>query len=395
MATQFTHLFSPTTIGSMSLKNRLVRSATYEAKADPNGGPTQLYLDFYRRLANGGVGLIITGLAYPEEDGKLPRTIAVDREDRLETLKQIPEVIHGAGNDCKVALQIGHTGRQLPATVDRTPVAPSPILEPFTGRMPREMKRHEIEAFIEKSAAAIGYAKRAGFDAVQVHAAHGWLLSSFLSPHTNHRKDRYGGKTENRARVMTEIIRKAKDEIGMDFPVLVKMNACDFVESGIELVEALELGKIFEKSGYAALEISSGMWETITRDPEDIGWRAERIPEARKRIGTVADEAYHRRFARAFHQKIQRAKIILVGGMKTPSLMDDIVACGDADLIALSRPLIREPDLPNRWLGGGSERASCISCNQCLETLREEKGLRCYLSQAVEPLSKHNEIKEK
>jgi len=380
MTSQFAHLFSPTTIGSMSLKNRLVRSATYEAKANPNGKPTQLYLDFYKRLANGGVGLIITGLTYPEEDGKLPCTIAVDHKDCLESIRQIPEAIHGVGNDCKVALQIGHTGRQLPATVDRQPVAPSPIFEPFTERMPREMKGHEIEAFIEKSAAAIGYAKQAGFDAVQVHAAHGWLLSSFLSPHTNHRKDRFGGTTENRARIMTEIMHQAKDEIGMDFPVLVKMNACDFVETGIDLAEALELGKIFEESGYAGLEISSGMWETITRNPEDIGWRAERIPEARKRIGTVADEAYHRRFGRDFRKKLQRAKIILVGGMKTPSLMDEIVACGDADLVALSRPLIREPDLPRRWVGGGSERASCISCNQCLETLREEKGLRCYLS---------------
>ena len=379
MTTQFTNLFSPITIGSMPLKNRIVRSATYEAKADSNGKPTQRYLDFYKTLAQGGVGLIITGLTYPEEDGKLPRTIAVDHPDCLETIRRIPKAIHGIGNDCKVALQIGHTGRQLPAVVERRPVAPSPILEPFTQRMPREMEPDEIRIFIEKSAGAIGYAFQAGFDAVQIHAAHGWLLSSFLSPHTNHRNDQYGGNTENRARIMTEIIRKAKDVIAADFPVMIKMNACDFVESGINLPESLMLGKIFKESGYAALEISSCMWETITRDPSVIGWRAERIPEARKRIKTVDDEAYHRTFAGAFRQEIHGMKIILVGGLKTPRLMDEIIACGDADLISLSRPLIREPDLPNRWLAGDGERAECISCNQCLETLREENGLRCYL----------------
>lgn len=377
MADLYTHIFSTTMIGSMSLKNRLIRSATYDAKADPGGKPTQSYLDFYLKLAQGGVGLIITGLAYPEQDGKLPRSIGVDSVHCLKAIRQIPDVIHGAGNGCKVALQIGHTGRQLPPTVDRQPVAPSSIREPFTGRLPREMKQHEIESFIEKCAAAISYAQHAGFDAVQIHAAHGWLLSSFLSPHTNHRTDIYGGKIENRARIVVEILHRARKRIGENFPVLLKMNACDYVESGIELPEAILLGEIFEDAGYAALEISSGMWETITVDPEAIGWKAELIPEARRRIETVADEAYHREFSKAFRERLRKAKIILVGGMKTPSLMDEIIASDDADLISLSRPLIREPDLPNRLSDGSRVKAACISCNKCLETLREEGGLRC------------------
>lgn len=238
----------------------------------------------------------------------------------------------------------------------------------------------EIESFIDKCAASIGYAKKGGFDAVQVHAAHGWLLSSFLSPHTNHRTDIYGGSTKKRSRIMTEIIKRAKSEVGDDFPIFAKMNACDFVETGIELPEALTLGKIFEDAGYVALEVSSGMWETITRDPKVIGWKAERITEARKRIKTINDEAYHREYAKAFKEKLKKTKIMLIGGLKTPALMEEIIAQGDADFVSLSRPLIREFDLPNRWLAGDKKKAACISCNMCLETLTEEKGLRCYVA---------------
>ena len=376
----FPHLFSPITLGTLQLKNRLVRSATYEAKATEDGRPTKVYLDFYRCLAEGGTGLIVTGLAYPDRNGKLPRSPSAENAGCLKFLPQIPAAIHSVGNGCKVALQIGHTGRQVPDIVTGgQPIAPSPILEPYSGKMPRELTLKEIEAFIDKCAAAIDYAKQAGFDAVQLHAAHGWLLSSFLSPHTNHRSDIYGGSIKNRARIMTEIIKRAQSRVGNDFPVLVKMNACDFVKKGMELPEALTIGKILQDAGFVAIEVSSGTWETITMDPKVIGWKAEPITESRKRIKTVKDEAYHRAFAKAFKGKMKKAKIILVGGLKTPALMEEIIEQGDADLLSLSRPLIREPDLPNRWQAGSRKKAACLSCNLCLETVIEKDGLRCHL----------------
>ena len=178
---------------------------------------------------------------------------------------------------------------------------------------------------------------------------------------------------------MTEIIRRAQRWVGKDYPVFVKMNARDFVEDGIELPESVILGKIFEEAGYAALETSSCMWETITRDPAVLGWNAEPIPESRKRINTVEDEAYHREYSRAFKENLKKARIILVGGLKTPALMDEIIAKGDADMVALSRPLIREPELPLMWQNGSDLRSQCVSCNNCLETLSEERGLRCKL----------------
>jgi len=379
MAILFPHLFSPTKLGSLPLKNRLVRSATYDAKADEKGRPTKNYIDFYRRLAQGGVGLIITGLAYPDKDGKLPRGISVEDDKCLKYLPEVTAAVHELNCGCKIALQIGHTGRQLPHELPQEPVAPSPILEPYTGRIPRELTIKEIETFIDKTAAAIGRAQKSGFDAVQLHAAHGWLLSSFLSPHTNQRKDMYGGNIINRARIMTEIIRRARSLAGEAFPVFAKMNACDFVDGGVELPEALTLGKILEDAGYAGLEISSGMWETCTRDPKIIGWKAELIPEARKGIRTVKDEAYHREFTKIFKKKLKKTKIILIGGLKTPSLMEEIISGKDADLVSLSRPFIREFDLPNLWLAGYTKKASCLSCNKCMETVGEENGLRCPL----------------
>ena len=135
------------------------------------------------------------------------------------------------------------------------------------------MTIEEIEVFIDASAAAIARARKAGFDAVQLHAAHGWLLSSFLSAHTNRRTDIYGGNTQNRARIMTEIIRRSRELAGKDFPVFAKINACDYVEGGINLPEALVIGKILEDAGYAALEVNSSMWETATRKPKDVGGR--------------------------------------------------------------------------------------------------------------------------
>ncbi|PKN68971.1 MAG: NADH-dependent flavin oxidoreductase [Deltaproteobacteria bacterium HGW-Deltaproteobacteria-12] len=378
MQTSLPHLFSEMALKTLTLKNLLVRSATYEAKAGDDGRPANLYLGFYRRLAEGGVGLIVTCLAYPDRYGKLPRAPGVEDAGCLQALSAVPASIHKVGNGCKVALQIGHTGRQVPHIVpDGKPVAPSPVFEPYSGITPRELSLPEIETFIDKCADAIDFARRAGFDAVQLHAAHGWLLSSFLSPHTNRRTDIYGGSTQNRTRIMTEIISRAQKRVGDDFPVLVKMNACDYAEGGIELPEALAIGKILDDAGFAALEVSSGTWETITRDPQVIGWKAEPIAEARKRINTVKDEAYHREFARAFKKEIKGARVILVGGLKTPALMEEIIAGGDADLVSLSRALIREPDLPNRWRAGRGTRAACVSCNLCLETVVEKDGLRC------------------
>jgi len=370
------NLFSPIKFGTLTLKNKLVRSATHEALADDDGHLTEEYFKCIRRLAEGGVGLIVTGLMYPESKGKLYKAMSVENEGCIPELSKIADTVHGVNNDCRIAIQIGHTGPQYSLKYpERVRYAPSPVVEEYTNIMPQALTLPEIESFIDACAASIGYAQKANIDAVQVHAAHGWLISSFLSPHTNHRTDIYGGSTENRTRLLTEIIKRAHSITGKDYPVFVKMNACDFLLDGIEVPEALEMGKIIEDAGYVAMEVTSAMWATINRKSEDIGWEAELIPEARVHIKTVNDEAYHREFTRIFKQNFTKAKIILIGGLRTPSLMEDILQSGDADLVSISRPLIIEPEIPNLWFEGSEQKSACISCNMCVHE-RDEK-FRC------------------
>lgn len=377
MSSPYPLLFSPSKLGTVTLKNRLIRSATFENLADADGNVTDEYVEFHRRLAKGGVGLIITGLLYVQKEGKFLNMVGIDNDNCIPGLKKVAEVVHREGNGCRIALQIGHCGRQLHPQIERETVAPSAITEPFTGRTPRAMSTEEVEEFIDACAAAIRRAREADFDAVQLHAAHGWLLSSFLSPHTNRRQDIYGGSTENRARIMVEIYRRAVKQVGNDFPIFAKINAHDFVEGGIDLAESLRIAKLLSDAGFIAFEVSSCMWETLTRKPEEIGWRPARIPEARIDITSREKEAYHRSFARAFKKNIKDAAIILVGGLRSPDLMEEILTCREADFVSLSRPLIREPELPNLWQSGKKTTADCISCNTCV-TGRKKTGLYCF-----------------
>ncbi|MHB1125566.1 MAG: NADH:flavin oxidoreductase [Bacillota bacterium] len=373
----YSHLFSPAKLGKITLKNRLVRSATYIGLADEDGSVTEEYLEVYRRLARGGTGLIITGLAYPVEAGKLPYSIGVDNDDRIPGLKRIVEAVRECGDDCRIVMQIGHCGRQLPPEIERDTVAPSAITEPYTGRSPREITLEEIEEFIDACAAAIRRAQEAGFDGVQLHVAHGWLLSTFLSPHTNLRQDLYGGSTENRTRILLEIYRRAAKQVGNEYSIQVKMNAVDYVEEGLELNETLRMGRLLSEAGFSALEISSGMWATLLRKPEEIGWIPALIPESRLGITSRRKEAYHRSFTKAFKKYIKEASIILVGGLRSPDLMDEILREGDADFISLCRPLIREPEIPKLWQSGQKTTADCISCNNCITGRKRPRGIYC------------------
>ena len=321
------------------LKNRLVRSATFEAMGDDEGNVTQSYVDLHRALAAGGAGLIVTGMAFVQPAGKLPHAIGADRDDRVAGLRRVTEACMAPATECRIVLQLGHVGRQLPRRVERETVAPSAVAEPATGRSPREMSAADIEECIDAFVRGIRRARDAGFDGVQLHAAHGWLLSSFLSPHTNRRQDTYGGTTANRCRILLEIRSRAAELVGPDFPCCVKINAHDFVEGGIELVEALEIGSVLAGAGYAALEVSSSMWETLLRKREEIGWAPAILPEARVAIDSKAKEAYHRSFARAFKKRLPHVPIILVGGLRSPDIMDEILVSGDADLVSMCRPL--------------------------------------------------------
>ncbi|KKN51613.1 hypothetical protein LCGC14_0621040 [marine sediment metagenome] len=365
----------PKRIGKLEIKNRFVRSATYEGRAAEDGKITDELIDFYKTLSEGGSGLIITSYAFIQHSGRANnKQIGVYEDNLIQGLQRLANTVHEYGEGCKVVLQLVHAGRQSHYVKDT--IAPSAVLEKFFNKMPREMTIEEIEETIENFAQATRRAKEAGFDGVQLHGAHGYLISEFLSPYTNKRTDHYGGNTKNRVRFVEQIYRRSRELVGDEFPILIKMNCDDFLEGGIDLEESKKITKILSDIGYDAIEISSCMWETVKRTKQEIGWKPTFIPESRMSIGSINEPAYHLPYAKEIKKAIN-IPLILVGGVNSIDLIEEVLNNGDADFVAFSRPLIREPDLPNRWLKGiGSSTVDCDYCNSCLMTLAKS-GIYC------------------
>jgi 2,4-dienoyl-CoA reductase-like NADH-dependent reductase (Old Yellow Enzyme family) len=391
-------VFTPGRIGHLEIKNRLVRSSTFEHAATEKGEVSDTLLEIHRHLAQGGVGLILTGISWVHSAiSAPPLMVRADIDSFLPGLRKLVRSVHDAAPDCRIMLQLHHPGRQVINPADQSriasfrspaclayirkhpevtahagaaphilePVAPSAIEDTLFNRIPRALAIEEIEQIIEAYVEGVRRAQEAGFDGAQLHAAHGWLLSSFLSPQTNRRQDLYGGSTENRARIVTEIYQRARKKVGENFPILIKFNTTDFLPGGTDQEEAMRLGKIFAATGFAALEASGGMWEAVTRTKEELGWLPVLLPESRTGIKTSGEEAYFLPAARVLKEKT-KATVISVGGYRSFGRIEAALNSGAADFISLARPLVRQPDLPRLWYAGGPDRAQCISCNACL-----------------------------
>ncbi len=366
---------TPKKIGQLNIKNRFIRSATYEGMATEEGQVTDKHVTLYKNLAEGGVGLIITGYAYVQRSGiAFDKQLGAYNDDLIHGLSKIADIIHKYGDDCKVVLQLVHCGRQSRHLEIR--LAPSAVLEKLTKFLPKEMSKKEISETIEAFAQAIRRAKEAGFDAVQLHGAHGYLISEFFSPYTNKRIDEYGGSIDNRTRIVEEIYKKGVELVGEDFPILIKMNGGDFLEGGLTIEDSTKIAKRLATIGFKAIEVSGGMWEVVLRKKKDLGWKPTFIPESRMLIGTVNEPAYNLPFAKEIKKAIN-IPVIVVGGINSLDIVEQILEEGSADFVAFSRPLIREPDLPERWLKGvGDRKVECLFCNSCLSSLIST-GLRC------------------
>jgi len=382
-------VFTPARIGEVEIKNRLVRSATYENAATREGEVSDFLVDLYCTLAKGGVGLIITSAASVYSKTVQLFGMRADSDSFLPSLKKIPRVIWESAPDCKVMLQLAHPGRQVinrkdgaklspvvpqaflayirrhpelrlppeeaPHVVE--PTAPSAVYDAIFDRTPRALTVEEIEEIIESFAEGVRRAQEAGFDGVQLHAAHGYLLSSFLSPRTNRREDQYGGSTENRTRIVKDIYQCARRKVGDRFPILIKMNTTDFLPGGMDLNEAVRVAKMLSEVGFAAIETSGGMWEALTRKKEELGWLPVLLPESRTGIKDQDQEAYFLPGAKALKEKTN-ATVILVGGLKSFSKIEEVLTSKGADFVSVCRPLIRQPDLPILWQSGqGPDKA--------------------------------------
>ncbi len=352
-------LFTPVRIGRVSVPNRFVRSATQDFLATEDGQISEAQLHLYSRLAEGEVGLIITGHAYVHPAGKAsPRQIAAYDDRFLPGLASLVEAVHRTPS--KIFLQIAHAGRQTrPKDCGCTPLAPSAVFEPTTKVMPREMTEGDIRQTIADFSRAASRAVKAGFDGVQLHLAHGYLLSSFLSPYTNRRTDGWGGPLANRLGIVLEILREIKLGPDPGFPVIAKMNSSDFLAGGLTPEDCLEAAQRLEAGGLDGLEISGGTAEA-RRGSMWPGLRSE------------AEEGYFVETASRVKAAV-KIPVFGLGGIRSCSVMARIIRQGQADLISMSRPFVREPDLVRRLRLGLTLKSECISCNKCLNP----RGIRC------------------
>lgn len=351
------HLFEPALIGRLELKNRLVRSATWEGMCDASGRPGEALADLYRKLARGGTGLIVTGIVFVSPDGRpLPGSMGLWDDEGAQAARSLVAAVHQEGG--RICAQLGHAGGQTRAVLcGGRPLAPSELeLAQYKPETPEEISPEHIARIIEAFGLAARRARDCGFDAVQLMAGHGYLINQFLSPHTNLRKDGYGGDLEGRSRFLREVYSKVRAQVGTDYPVLVKLNGTDNLEGGLELEEAVEVARQLDALGIDAIEVSGGTPGSGALNP------------LRSGIDSPEKEGYNLVAARAIKQKVF-CPVITVGGIRSYWTARRLVAEGDCDFVALCRPLVREPDLPRRWRYSDEKSlAECISCNNCFRT---------------------------
>lgn len=358
-------LFSPGSISHLVIPNHLVRSATWDPSILNSRQMTEGVLDIYRRLALGGVGLIISGgfpvyrECLPGEDGSPVWGYA---DLRIHGLEKMPQVVRQASPACKIIAQL-ETGYST--------AGPSSVHSPLSKDPVRELSLQEIEHIVNWFVLGVVDMRASGFDGVQLHAAHGSLLSRFLSPHTNHRQDEYGGSPHNRVEIIREVVARARQRVG-DFPILIKMNGTDYLEDGTGMESFPALAGEVARAGVDAIEISGGMWECLLRPEDELGFRAVPTPEAHTHIRRPEQQSYFLPYAGQLDLPVP---IILVGGNRDVERLEAILQGSKVDFIALSRPLICEPDLPNRWRAGiGGRLPECVSCNSCIYVMNIHPG---------------------
>ncbi len=357
-------IYSEGRIGNLTLKNRLVRSATCDYQAGENGTITAKELTLYHDLAKGGIGMIITGLMAISPRGIGTKGQMCIYDDTLTAeIARLADTVHKAEPDCRIIAQLCHPGRQIDhENTAAECIGPSAVASPILEKKAREMLPEEIHNMINDFSAAILRTKQAGFDGVQLHAAHGYLLSSFLSPYTNKRMDSYGGELKNRVSIIREIVSAARETVG-DFPILIKINCDDHVADGITKDNFSELAIEIASTGVDAIEVSGGIWDCLSRTKEELGFLPVPIPESRTHIDTPDKQSYYYDYVKNLRLPVP---LILVGGHRNIEHMENILIQGAADFLSMSRPLICEPDLPNRWLKGKGNNSGCISCNACI-----------------------------
>ncbi len=368
--------FEATSLGPINVRNRLVRSATTFMAADEFGRPTQPLLDMYTELAKGGVGTIITGMG----DTGLVLDNETFKDDHIDDYRKVPRAIHKFGS--AAIQQISHRGSQLGMASDESLFSLNKLSD------------LEIQQLIEQFVNAIERSKRAGFDGVQLHGAHGYLLSEFLSPAMNRRTDKWGGTTEKRFKIIKEIIKRSKEKTN-DFPIFIKVNGYDFQENGMTEKEAVKIAKLLENAGCDGIEVSSGVGKdgfSTIRVPEipidaileftKYKDRSSPVKYMIKALGPAVVKRYaplynYNACVAAAIKKNVTIPVIVVGGIRTITDIQKTIGHNMADFVAMGRPFIIEPDIVNSFEKTNQVESECINCGFCIIGAAAGK-VKCY-----------------
>jgi 2,4-dienoyl-CoA reductase-like NADH-dependent reductase (Old Yellow Enzyme family) len=371
-------LFQAGRIGPVLTANRIVRAGTSESAAGDSGEITDQLDEIYEALARNRVGLIISGHMFCHPRGRYAaRQVGIHDDSMVPGLRRLVEAVHRHGG--KVFAQLAHAGSQS-RVADSQPLAPSPIPNSLTGRMVLAASQDEIQEAIAAFAAGAARAVQAGFDGVHVHGANGYLISEFSSPLTNKRTDRWGGAPEGRDKFFVEVLQAVRKAVPANMAVTVKLGLQDAVPGGMQLSEGVRRGEILAAGGADAIEVSCN----AMRLPSDSAKEYVAVGPARalgdlllhRLLSSPHPEAYFLEPARQLRRRVS-TPIILVGGMRMPATMEEIVERGDADFIAMARPFIREPDLVLKLAEGRRGPVACTSCNLCLMH-ESHHSLRCW-----------------
>ncbi|MDY0131771.1 MAG: NADH:flavin oxidoreductase [Desulforegulaceae bacterium] len=348
-------LFEPANIGNLELKNRFIRSATWEGMAEDNGHFNDKIYEIYENLAKGGVGAIITGYAYVlKEEQPSPKMFGAYDDSFIEDYKKLTKIVHK--NNSKIILQLVYGGSFTWFNVDKREIwGPSAVLNKISGITPKEMSIENIDALVKAFGKSAKRAMEGGFDGVEIHAGHGYLLSQFLSPYFNRREDKYGGSIENRARIIYEVFDRIRSSTSPDFPILIKLNCSDFMENkGFVFEECKEVCKNLSKKGITAVEISGG---PVFRAP-----KTEKEPT--KKVSLSSNDSYFSEYAKELASEIE-VPLILVGGNRNFEVMENLLNQTKIEFFSISRPLLSEPDLINQWKKDKNFKPRCTSCSLC------------------------------
>src|SRR3990170_4905384 len=356
-------LFEPIQVGTMEVPNRIVFPPCGTELAEQGGFAGDTLINYYARRAEGGAGMIVVEFsAVDDQRFSSHRQVRISNDSYIPGLRRLAGAIKAHGS--RAVIQLHHPGRQNYAVITGLqPIAPSAIPCPRVKEMPREMTVDEIRELIEKYAAAAARAREAGFDSVQLHGAHGYMICQFLSAFSNKRTDEYGGDTAGRARFATEIIRRCKEVAGADFPVMLRFSGGEHVPGGITPAESREIARLAIAAGSDAIDLSAGNYAMLEWTVQPQFWpRACLAPMAAAIKPAVS------------------VPLIIAGRINDAPVAERILQEGKADMVSIGRGLIADPDLPRKALAGSSRVHRCIACNTCMDRVLRMSAIRCLVN---------------